>query len=139
MKKYFSVKAKCGPVGRMNCVWVDFAVVAENAKEAAKIARNLGRVKHQHKDSIASVKELSLEDYIELREQNFNDPFLHCNSKQEQQQIAGFDVRVDADEYNINKHAQRRTKKESLEYRTKKLQLIDKNMIQSMREYMMGA
>ena len=33
MKKYFSVTTKCGHVGRLNCVWIDFAIYAESAKE----------------------------------------------------------------------------------------------------------
>ena len=36
MKKYYSVKTKCGHVGKLKCVWIDFAIVAENGKEAAK-------------------------------------------------------------------------------------------------------
>ena len=33
MEKYFSVRTKCGHVGRLNCVWIDFAIYAESAKE----------------------------------------------------------------------------------------------------------
>jgi hypothetical protein len=137
MKKYFSVKAKCGHVGKMNCVWVDFAVTAESAKEAAMVARNFARVKHQHKDAIASVQEIRFEEYELLRSDNYADPFLQCHNKQEQQQIVGFDMRISVDEHNINKHIQKRSKKESLEYRSKKLQLIDKSLSESMRDYVL--
>ena len=34
MEKYFSVRTKCGHVGRLNCVWIDFAIYAEIAKSA---------------------------------------------------------------------------------------------------------
>ena len=55
MKKYFSVTTKCGHVGRLNCVWIDFAIYAESAKEAAEIARQKGRAKHHHKNTIKEV------------------------------------------------------------------------------------
>ena len=136
--KYYSVKTKCGHVGRTNCVWVDFAVCAENAKEAARKARQFGRAKHQHKDTIAQVKELCFEDFKELLEQNYSDPFLHCNSKREQNQIAEFDARVDVDEYNVNRRVQKRTKKESLEYRIKKAQIREKSIVQEVRGCLMN-
>lgn len=35
-QKYFEVEAKCGHVGKTNCIWIRFAVVAESRKDAAK-------------------------------------------------------------------------------------------------------
>lgn len=35
-QRYFEVETKCGHVGRINCVWIKFAVIASDAKEAAK-------------------------------------------------------------------------------------------------------
>ena len=60
MKKYFSVETKCGHVGKLNCVWIKFAICAENAKEAAAIARQKARAKHHHKNTIKEVIEIRL-------------------------------------------------------------------------------
>ncbi len=87
MLKYFKVVAKCGHVGRKQYVPVAFAVVAETGKEAAKIARFLPRVKHDHKDAILECKEFSYEEYLELRESNLNDEYLKCHSRQDQSLI----------------------------------------------------
>ena len=37
---------------------------AENGKEAAKIVRNMPRVKHDHKDAIKEVKKIEYDEYI---------------------------------------------------------------------------
>ena len=55
-QKYFEVEAKCGHVGRTNCIWIRFAVVAESRTDAAKWARMFGRVKHDHTNAIGYVK-----------------------------------------------------------------------------------
>jgi hypothetical protein len=59
--KHFIVTAKCGHVRRANFIAIDFPVVASNGKEAAAIARQLPRVKHDHKDAILGVREVSYE------------------------------------------------------------------------------
>lgn len=84
-KRYFSVECKCGHTGsRAYYIPIKFAVIAENAKEAAKIGRWMPRSKHHHKDCVLSVLELSYEEYIELCDSNDNDPYLKCHSIQEQ-------------------------------------------------------
>ena len=87
MKKYYSVRVKCGHVGKKFYIPVTFAIIAESAKEAARIAREMPRVKHDHKDAIQSVLEISQEEYIALRQQNDSDPYLQCKSVQEQRMI----------------------------------------------------
>lgn len=83
-KKTFAVEAKCGHVGRKYYIAITFPVVADNGKEAAKIVRRIPRVKHDHKDAIISVKEITIEEYEELIQQNKNDEYLQCHSVQEQ-------------------------------------------------------
>ena len=39
-KRYYEVKTKCGHVKLKQCIWIYFAIVAEDGKEAAAIARN---------------------------------------------------------------------------------------------------
>ena len=84
MDKYYSVTAKCGHVGKRYYIPIEFAIRAESAKEAARIARDMPRVKHNHKDAIQSVREISREEYIVLRQRNDSDPYLNCKSIQEQ-------------------------------------------------------
>ncbi len=82
--KYYAVKAKCGHVGRKYYLPIIFGVKAINAKEAAKIARDIPRVKHHHKDAILDVKEISYKEYVDIRKNNSEDTYLKVSSKQDQ-------------------------------------------------------
>jgi len=64
MTKYFIVKCKCGHVGKTMYLPMDFAIYAENAKEAALIARKKRGVKHDHPDAVISVNEVSVGEYF---------------------------------------------------------------------------
>lgn len=94
-QKYFEVEAKCGHVGRMNCVWVRFAVVAESRKDA--------------------------------------DPYLHCKSKREQNQIEGFSARIEPDEFNIAKRQKKSTK--NAEYKLRKSRCAEYDAKRKIFEY----
>lgn len=83
-QRYFKVKAKCGHVRKKYFLPVEFAVMASSAKEAASIARHIPRVKHDHKDAISSIEEISYEEYELLRIENEENPYLNCKNKQEQ-------------------------------------------------------
>ena len=78
-KKYYEVIAKCGHVGRKKYIPVKFAVVAESGKEAAKKVRQFPRVKHNHKDAILDVRCITVEEFLEIKESNANDPYLKCH------------------------------------------------------------
>ena len=93
-KRYFKVEAKCGHVGHGKCIWITFATAADNGKEAARKVRDFKRVKHDHKDAIGSVKEISFEEFIAIKAANDADPYLHCKNVQEQRKIPDFDKRV---------------------------------------------
>lgn len=82
--KMFKVTAKCGHVGRNHYVVKNFPVQASNGREAAKIARDLPRVKHHHKDAIINVEETTLSEYYLLIQQNCNDPYFRCHNVQDQ-------------------------------------------------------
>lgn len=82
--KVFRVTAKCGHVGRNNYVIKSFAIRAFDAREAARIARDIPRVKHHHKDAILDVQEITLDDYYTLVEQNSHDPYFRCHNVQDQ-------------------------------------------------------
>ena len=135
MEKYFSVKTKCGHVGKYHCVWIDFAVVAENAKEAAEKVKKYSRVKRHQKSCIESVAEIDFEDFMILKAKNDADPYLHCKSVQEQRAIEGFEERIELDEYNIARFSKKTTKKESLEFRVKRANAKEKSHKRALREY----
>ena len=117
-RKYYKVEAKCGHVGRGRCVWVTFATMAENGKEAAKRVRGLGRVKHDHRDAIRSVTEIDFEEFIVLRAANDMDPYLHCKNIQEQRNIPDFEARIVEDRAEL-----RADKKANKAFRRKLLEL----------------
>lgn len=83
-KKYFIVTAKCGHVGKNNYILIDFAVTAESRKDAARKTRMIPRVKHNHKDAIINVIEVSKEKFDSQLESNRNNPYLSCVNIQEQ-------------------------------------------------------
>jgi hypothetical protein len=86
--KHFIVTAKCGHVRRANYIPIDFTVSAPNGKEAAAIARQLPRVKHDHKDAILGVREVTIEEFARQTFINNNDPFLHIANRREHEALA---------------------------------------------------
>ena len=82
--KMYEVGTKCGHVGKKYYVEKIFAVKARDAKEAAAVARNFPRVKHDHKDAILYVEEIDAIRYEEILEINSRDAYFTCESVQEQ-------------------------------------------------------
>ena len=118
--RYFKVVTKCGHVGRYNCIWINFAIVAESKQQAADKVREEGRVKRNHKDFIKEIQEISFEEFMELKAQNDADPYLHCKNIQEQNRIVGFEERISVDEYNLAKLEKPTSKRASAKFRKKK-------------------
>lgn len=83
--KYFKVQAKCGHVGRNHFILKWFYVKALTGEEAAKVVREKPRVKHDHKDAIREVIEISFEDYLIGLKINSEDMYFKCSNKQEQE------------------------------------------------------
>ena len=118
--KYFAVEAKCGHVGRKNCIIITFPIIAENRKEAARITRNIPRVKHDHKDAILSVRQISEDEYLSLRDINSSDDYLRCESKQEQRiYCKDLDSRVIEDTY-FKEVDYKTNRQERINYKNKK-------------------
>lgn len=138
MKKYYSVMAKCGHVGRFNCVYVDFAICAGSAKEAASRVKEFARVKRHHKDAIKEVKEITIQQYYSLREKNQNDPYLHCNSVQEQNSIENFEQRILVDEYNVGRLIVEKGKRD-VTYKIRRIKEQEFSKAQEVREYFLMA
>lgn len=84
---FYSVYTKCGHVGRNHYMPIHFPVRAQSAKDAAMIAREMPKVKHDHKDAILKVTEIDYRDYCDLKANNSNDPYLNCHNRQEQARL----------------------------------------------------
>ena len=89
--KYYEVKAKCGHVGRNKYILKDFYVCAENGKEAALKVRHSPRVKHNHKDAIRNVTEISYSEYISGLDRCSNDAYFLVHSSSEQRLRCSFE------------------------------------------------
>ena len=124
MKNYYEVEAKCGHVGTKNCIWIKFAVWAEDGRQAAAKARKISRVKHDHKDAIRYVKNISFEEFVVLKAQNDADPFLHCKNIQQQRKIENIIDRTEIDYYNIDRNKRMNKKRECTEYKRKKTAMM---------------
>lgn len=136
--KYFEVIAKCGHVGRTRCVLINFAVKAESKAEAAAKVKEYRRVKRDHKDCIREVIEITFSRFMELRAVNDADPYLHCKSKWQQKQIAGFHERIEDDEYNVLRNKKKTDRQASRKYRYKKIAYESKAYIKGMSEFICG-
>ena len=95
--KFYEVAAKCGHgnqgrYGEGYYVRVNFAVAAIDGKKAAESIRWKSRVKHHDSRAILSVKEINFGDYISLRKENLENPFLKAHSSQEQKILIESDV-----------------------------------------------
>ena len=84
---YYLVLCKAGHLGRNKYMPIWYPVEAEDGKEAAKIARKIPRVKHDHKDAILACVKTNYEEYCKQAEENKHDPYLCCKSRHEQNQI----------------------------------------------------
>ena len=124
-KKYFAVTTKCGHVGRKYYLPVTFPVVAESGKEAARLGRDIPRVKHAHKDAILDVREISYEEYLILVDENKNNMYLKCENKQQQKSWCG-DIKdlVLYDAHKKNFGYSILIIKERLEYQQKKIKAL---------------
>ena len=81
--KFFQVTAKCGHVGRLNYIPINFAIYAKSASEAAQFAKRLPRVKKQLKDAIIACVEISEDEYHALLDSNRRNPYLNAKCRRE--------------------------------------------------------
>ena len=122
--KYYMVIAKCGHVGRKNYIPIKFAVVAESGKEAAKKVRQFPRVKHNHKDAILDVRCITLEEFLEIKEINDNDPYLKCHSRKEQNLIVNLAERMVTDFHNVKQAFDKQARKDRVAYKLRKFKIL---------------
>lgn len=127
-EKYFRVIVKCGHVGKKNYIPIKFAVVAESGRDAAKKVRQFPRVKHDHKDAILDVRCITLEEFLEIKEINDNDPYLKCHSRQEQNLIANLAERMVADLHNVKKAFDKQDRKDRVAYKLRKFKILEESI-----------
>ena len=84
--KYFKVTAKLGHVGKNNYYKGKLYIKAESRKEAAKKARYCPRVKHDHKDAILNVEEITVQEFVEGAERNKDIKYFSCYNIQQQRE-----------------------------------------------------
>lgn len=72
---YYKVLVKCGHVGRNKYILKWLYIKAIDGKEAAKIARNIPRVKHNHKDVIRELKKIPFDEYVIGLKMNLQDKY----------------------------------------------------------------
>ncbi|MCM1441653.1 MAG: hypothetical protein NC131_20960 [Roseburia sp.] len=133
MEHYFAVEAKCGHVGKGKCIFIWFAIQAENGKAAATKAREYGRVKHHHKDAIRQVKEISDKEFVQLQINNNKDPYLRCKNIQQQRNINNLEDRIEIDKYILSKNKKSKSARDK-SYLLRKNTIREKDAIRQMRE-----
>lgn len=125
-KNYYKVIAKCGHVGKKHYVPVKFAVIAEDSKEAAKMARDFSRVKHDHKDAILNVSKIDYERFQEIVEMNRNDPYLKCHLRQKQKLIYNLEERLEDNLHNKKVKYDKQARLDRVTYKIKKTTILEK-------------
>jgi len=99
--KYYIVACKGGHVGREQYKLIFCPVLAKSGKEAAKAAREMPRVKHDHPDAIKSVQLVSQIEYLQQLSINHCDGYFRCKSKKEQR-VLGSLAHIYQDKYNTD-------------------------------------
>lgn len=123
--KTYAVTAKCGHVGKGKYIPITFPVKAVSRKEAAASVRQYPRVKHDHKDAILSVEEISLEEYYEIKIKNNQNPYLSAKNIQEQRMYC-----IDLENEILEEETkEKRNKKELNQYKNKKQKEIFKSIV----------
>lgn len=133
--KYFIVTTKCGHVGKWNCIWIDYAVAAESASDAAQKAKTFGRVKRNHKNVIAQVIEVSFDEFMHQHSVNDIDPYLHCKNIQQQRLIEDIYERMQPDTWNIERCLKKQPKKRCKDYIAKKNMIAKREWKKQIEEY----
>ena len=122
---FYLVTTKCGHVGKNAYMPIIFPVKAENGREAASLARQFPRVKHNHWDAILECRKVEEEAYRKQIGINKKDPFLKVSSKQEQNlfmELIENRIQKDKHQLEMNK-SPRKSKKPNLYYQ--KLKYLD--------------
>lgn len=132
--KHYLVKAQFGHVGRNNYIIKTIPVYSEDGKEAAFKVRWMSRVKHNRKDAIIEVRECTLEEYLEQKAINVNDPYFLVHNKQEQEALCkNIDNQIISYEPPCKVNKMERVNK--VKYKMKKNKILHNEALFTMRNY----
>jgi hypothetical protein len=101
---FYKVIAKCGHVGKTRYYKGVFYLKAENGKDAAAKARQLPRVKHNHKDAILAVQKVGYDEFITGKKEQSENPYFKCKNSTEQKLIVDKIAKDIYTETNIEQH-----------------------------------
>lgn len=88
--KHYLVCAKFGHVGREYYIHKEVPVIANNKKEAAKLVKNMPRVKKNIKNTILNVVEISDEEYMKALKKYKKDKYFKCHTIQQQNRFCPY-------------------------------------------------
>jgi len=121
----YIVSTKCGHVGSNKYIVIDFAVSAVNAKVAARIARNIPRVKHHWKNAIEQVREVTPEEYYNQIKINSEDEYLKSQCIQDQRKNCEDIIERVHERYTEMTETDKwKKRRERIQYQMKKLDII---------------
>ena len=83
-KRYYKVTVKFAHVGVARYYRDSLYLFAQNGSVAAEKARSTPRVKHDHKDAVLGVVEITKEEYEEGVRKNRGAPYLDWHSRSEE-------------------------------------------------------
>lgn len=131
---FYKVTAKCGHVGRNNYIEKDFFVKADSGRDAALIVRYKPRVKHDRKDAILSVIQITLEEFVIGREKMKNDLYFRIRNSREQR-LLNF---INPDEIKRECQHIRYAKARDKEYHLKRSRIMENQSKQIVEEAFYG-
>lgn len=135
MKHYYAVTAQFGHVGRGKYLPKTIAIMAETGEEAAEKVRWMPRVKHHRKYAIMNVKKITKDEYLELKQENKNDPYFKARSDKEQKELCP-NLREQIVSYsNAKTVKQKADRADKIKFKMKKNKLMYNEAIYSMRNY----
>jgi Fe2+ transport system protein B len=121
----YIVSTKCGHVGSNKYIVIDFAVSAASAKVAARIARNIPRVKHHWKNAIEQVREVTPEEYYNQIKINNEDDYLKSQCIQDQRKNCEDIIEKVHERYTEMTETDKwKKRRERIQYQMKKLDII---------------
>lgn len=136
-KNYYAVTVKCGHVGQGKFIIKTFAVIAESGKDAARLGREIPRVKRHNKHCILDVKKISYEAFVSLNKENHKDPYLHCKNKQEQNILCP-NITEDVHELYPKKTISKQERNDRIERQARINKIVEDELEMDIRLYRMG-
>lgn len=131
---FYKVKAKCGHVGRNHYIEKWFYVIASSGKEAAYRVRYFPRVKHDRKDAIISVEQISHDEFTVGVRNSRADNYFNVRNSSEQRRLGAVDPQDIRDE--LPRHIAKRTR--NVDYIIKRSKILERHYDKMLSEAIYG-